>query len=77
MIPKEATQKLGNMQLLNDDNLGCIIALYYEGHHERPEDDEIDERTGYSCWAMGRAESLLLAIACELGMVGTEGENND
>ena len=34
------------------DTLGCAIATYYDNHPSKPENDPIDDETGWSEWVM-------------------------
>lgn len=41
------------------DNLGIALCSYFEDHICRPLDDVVDEQTGWSYWALERANAVL------------------
>lgn len=41
------------------DNLGIALCSYFADHVCRPLDDTIDERTGWSAWAVERTNAVL------------------
>lgn len=48
---KDAVNKLLYLDMLPGcDSLGVAIATFYEGHHERPDDDHEDGDTGWGEW---------------------------
>ena len=53
------------------DTLGCAIASYYESHPNRPDNDPIDDETGWGEWVMEQCRAfdarLDEAIKRELG----------
>ena len=44
------------------DNLSIALASYFEGHVGRPDDDPIDDETGYGEWVMEKTLSALEEI---------------
>lgn len=48
----------------NFENLGCILAEYFEDHVDCPECDEDDrDDSGWNPWAIERSDELLIAVA--------------
>lgn len=44
------------------DNIGVALLSYFERHIDCPDDDKIDEDTGYSIWAMKQTDKVLERI---------------
>ena len=48
------------------DDLGIVLACYFEGHVDRPADDPDDDETGFGVWASEKAYAALEMIAAEV-----------
>jgi hypothetical protein len=48
------------------DNLTIVLITYFEDHLLRPDDDPIDDETGWGVWAQEKAEKALDIITKEL-----------
>ena len=65
----EKYRSIGHMTVSEDkhetDSLGVAIASYFDGRLDKPENDPIDEETGWSKWVMRRTDFVLDKIDAE------------
>jgi hypothetical protein len=53
--------KINAGDMVPADNVGIALASYFEGHTDRPDDDEIGE-DGWSIWAVRQTSYTLDAV---------------
>lgn len=51
---------------VTDDNIAIILVTYFSDHHDKPEDDEIDDEVGWSKWAIEKTNDALDRIVKQL-----------
>lgn len=71
-ILKQVESCIAGSETKISDTLACALCAYFDGHWDKPDNDEVDDETGQSVWSSEQADALLSNAARDVYYVVIE-----
>jgi len=59
---KQIESAIARAEISGSDTLACALCAYFDGHWDKPDEDDIDSETGQSVWSSEQTDNLLAAM---------------